>query len=449
MRVHMTVLACLVLLTLQAVPGFGSVPSQITVQGKVTDAAGAPLPAGVKSFVFRIFNASTGGSQIWPSVGSEAQSISTNVDGLWSGQLGAVNPLTDAVFADSVRWLEITVNGELLPRIRLVTAPYAMRVSTVDGAAGGGVTSNMAITSNLYLKGTALGAASGCWVQFNDGGGTAMGYIGDGSDDDQDLYLYAYVGNLKLTTSSGIVLTAGSNGNVGIGTAPSSGDKLKIVQPSGTTAVYGFSSNLNGIGVEGRCDNGGVAYGIYGVSATGFAGRFSGAVDVAGTLSKNAGSFKIDHPLDPANKYLSHSFVESPDMMNIYNGIAVTNANGDVTVTMPDWFDALNRDFRYQLTVIGQFAQAIISKKLVSNAFSIKTDKPNVEVSWQVTGIRQDAYANAHRIPVEEFKPTAERGFYRNPAVLGQPEEKDIDWARHPEMMRQMKDERAKANASE
>ena len=121
-------------------------------------------------------------------------------------------------------------------------------------------------------------------------------------------------------------------------------------------------------------------------------------------------SFKIDHPLDPANKYLSHSFVESPDMMNIYNGNVVTDGNGDALVPLPEWFETLNRDFRYQLTVIGQFAQAIVANKVANNQFSIKTDKPNVEVSWQVTGIRQDAWANAHRIPVEEEKERAASG---------------------------------------
>ena len=144
-----------------------------------------------------------------------------------------------------------------------------------------------------------------------------------------------------------------------------------------------------------------------------------GNVHVTGNLSKGGGSFKIDHPLDPANKYLYHSFVESPDMMNIYNGNIVTDKRGLAMVTLPDYFGALNRDFRYQLTVIGQFAQAIVLKKLNSNRFTIKTSKPGVEVSWQVTGIRQDAYANAHRIPVEENKPPQEQGHYLHPELFG------------------------------
>ena len=152
-----------------------------------------------------------------------------------------------------------------------------------------------------------------------------------------------------------------------------------------------------------------------------------GNVHVSGNLSKGGGSFKIDHPLDPANKYLYHSFVESPDMMNIYNGNVVTDKQGLATVELPDWFEALNRDFRYQLTVIGQFAQAIVVKKVDKNRFTIKTNKPAVEVSWQVTGIRQDAYANAYRIPVEEMKPRQEQGHYLHPELFGAGAEKSLN----------------------
>ena len=161
-------------------------------------------------------------------------------------------------------------------------------------------------------------------------------------------------------------------------------------------------------------------------------------------LTKGGGSFKIDHPLDPANKYLYHSFVESPDMMNIYNGNVTTDAQGDAVVHLPDWFESLNRDFRYQLTVIGQFAQAIVATEIAEGRFSIKTDKPNVKVSWQVTGIRQDAWANANRIPVEEEKPEVERGFYLHPELYGAPEEKGVLWARDPKAMKQWKEARSK-----
>lgn len=143
----------------------------------------------------------------------------------------------------------------------------------------------------------------------------------------------------------------------------------------------------------------------------------SGNAVILGNLAKGGGSFQIDHPLDPQNKYLYHSFVESPDMMNVYNGNIVTDKRGLAVITLPAYFEALNRDFRYQLTVVGQFAQAIVLKKIEGNRFEIKTNKPRVEVSWQVTGIRQDPFANANRIQVEVDK-GQERGTYLHPQLF-------------------------------
>jgi hypothetical protein len=108
-------------------------------------------------------------------------------------------------------------------------------------------------------------------------------------------------------------------------------------------------------------------------------------------------------------------------MMNMYNGNVSTDAEGNATVDLPSYFEALNRDFRYQLTPIGEFAQAIVAEEVKDNRFRIRTDKPNVRVSWQVTGIRQDAWANAHRIEVEVEKPEGQRGKYLSPEEYGQP----------------------------
>ncbi|HEV8485344.1 MAG TPA: hypothetical protein VGV87_17510, partial [Blastocatellia bacterium] len=207
----------------------------------------------------------------------------------------------------------------------------------------------------------------------------------------------------------------------------------------------GGASNFGGAGVKGvggtgngagnRGGSGIEAFGGQGAggAAVGLAGKFNGDVQVTGNLSKGGGAFKIDHPLDPENKYLYHSFVESPDMKNIYDGNVLTDSSGEAVVVLPDYFEALNHDFRYQLTVIGTFAQAIIADKIQDNHFRIKTNAPNVEVSWQVTGIRHDAFANKHRIQVEEEKPKVERGYYLHPEAFGQPEEKSINWARDAE----------------
>lgn len=178
------------------------------------------------------------------------------------------------------------------------------------------------------------------------------------------------------------------------------------------------SNGLENIGVYGEADGTG--------ANSAFAGYFNGFVlmngdlNVLGNLSKGGGTFQIDHPLDPANKFLFHSFVESPDMMNIYNGNAMTGTDGKARIAFPEYFEALNQDFRYQLTVIGERADVWVSKKVEQNVFEITTDKPHIEVSWQVTGIRKDAWAMANRVIPEVEKPQAQRGKYLYPQLYGQ-----------------------------
>jgi hypothetical protein len=79
--------------------------------------------------------------------------------------------------------------------------------------------------------------------------------------------------------------------------------------------------------------------------------------------------------------------------------------------------------FRYQLTVIGQFAQAIVAEEIRDNRFTIKSDKPRIKVSWQVTGVRKDPWAVANRIPVEAQKTGDEKGRYLHPHLWERPGE--------------------------
>lgn len=196
--------------------------------------------------------------------------------------------------------------------------------------------------------------------------------------------------------------------------------------------VFGYSA-LGGYGVFGRSDHlsGRAVFGYH--SAGGTAGYFTGSVAVTGSLSKGSGTFKIDHPLDPEGKYLYHSFVESPDMMNIYNGEVRTDERGFATVTLPSYFEALNRDFRYQLTIVDDgdttdFVLAKVVQRIKGNTFVIKTSQPNIAVCWEVTGVRQDAFANAHRVRPEVDKEPENQGLYLHPKEHGLPEERGIDY---------------------
>ena len=193
---------------------------------------------------------------------------------------------------------------------------------------------------------------------------------------------------------------------------------------------------------EGSTDTNFSIYSTAGTTGVSYAGYFIGNVtvtgnlDVQGNISKGGGTFKIDHPTDPENKYLVHSFVESPEMMNVYNGNTTTDAQGFATVTLPEYFESANKDFRYQLTVLGQFAQAIVKEKINGNKFIIQTNIPNVEVSWQVTGIRNDPYAQKNRIvPVQE-KDGALKGKYLHPKAY---DKSDAEGINHQPRKREQK----------
>ena len=138
---------------------------------------------------------------------------------------------------------------------------------------------------------------------------------------------------------------------------------------------------------------------------------------------------KIDHPLEPESKYLYHSFVESPDMKNIYDGNLILDTNGESTVTLPDWFEASNMEFRYQLTAIGAPGPNLyIAEEISGNTFKIAGGTSGMKVSWQVTGIRHDPFADKNRIEVEVDKKTNDRGKYLHPEAYDQPKEKGIDY---------------------
>src|SRR5262249_25861327 len=250
-------------------------------------------------------------------------------------------------------------------------------------------------------------------------------------------------GDVRLTVNGGanfgvLGLTSGVSGAGVFGKNSGNGPGVRGESPNGdgrsgvgANGVFALSGASNGAGVF--AVNLGGGNGVFAQSVGGIAGFFSGSVTVTGTVTKGGGSFKIDHPVDPENKYLSHSFVESPDMMNVYNGNITLDARGEAWVTLPDWFEALNRDFRYQLTPIGAPANLYIAEEVIANRFKIAGGLPNGRVSWQVTGVRQDRWANAHRISVEEDKPDGERGFYLHPDAFGQTDDMRIPMSRaHP-----------------
>lgn len=271
---------------------------------------------------------------------------------------------------------------------------------------------------------------------------------------------WAGVYGLSTAAGAGVAgecsATSGGYGVYGIGPADAYG-----VYGTGGLGVFGTSSASGGtgvggqstsyIGVQGHCDGTAVGtYGVYGFGRDGvfgqassgsgagivgyigqgwYAGYFDGYVHVAGDFTvSGTKSFLIDHPLDPENKYLQHSCVESPDIKNIYDGVATADDAGEAVIRMPSYFEALNEDFRYQLTPIGNSApQLYLKREIESGTFIIGGAAPGQRVSWQITGIRKDAAAKANPLVVERDKPAEHKGLFLNPEAFGLPKEKGVD----------------------
>ncbi|NQT26266.1 hypothetical protein HQ585_12990 [candidate division KSB1 bacterium] len=266
------------------------------------------------------------------------------------------------------------------------------------------------------------------WVQAMKNIYSVYGYIRAG------IPTSAYVaGDIAATNNLVCDEDVNAGGNIEAdGYVQANGTSGRIGHIGGTSyGAYGKHMTSNNYGYIG-----GATYAVYGYNYGATAGRFFGNVEVSGIVSKGAGSFKIDHPLDPANKYLQHSFVESPDMMNIYNGNVILNRNGEAIVELPEYFEALNMDFRYQLTSIGGSGPNLyIAEEMLGNQFKIAGGLPDLKVSWQVTGIRQDAFANANRIKVELEKSVDERGKYLHTDAMGLPESASLDYNRNMKMV--------------
>jgi hypothetical protein len=162
-------------------------------------------------------------------------------------------------------------------------------------------------------------------------------------------------------------------------------------------------------GVLGQASTATLGYGVY---ATGDMG------------ASGVKSFRIDHPDDPANKYLLHYSSESPFPQNFYSGNAVTDEKGYAWVELPQYFSQINTNIKYQLTVVddadsSDFVQVKVSKKVVGSRFQIRSSAPNVEVSWRIEADRDDLRIRANRPTDIREKSVNEKGKYQHPEYYG------------------------------
>jgi hypothetical protein len=261
--------------------------------------------------------------------------------------------------------------------------------------------------------------AGGIGAQGFAPGSNAIGVAG--SSNTFGAVAHSLIGNVSL----GVI---GDSAN-GYGVAATSDSSYALIAENKSTTDTMVTVN----------NGGGSPFYAQGTGGYGFVDQ-NGNLILTGVVFAAAKDFKIDHPLDPANKYLYHASIESSEMKNIYDGIATLDAAGSATVALPDWFEAVNGDFRYQLTAMGAPGPNLhIAQEISNHQFTIGGGQPGMKVSWQVTGVRHDAYAKAHPLHVSVDKPEGERGYYIHPDLYGAPAEKSLAAAHRTQMMQHAK----------
>lgn len=185
--------------------------------------------------------------------------------------------------------------------------------------------------------------------------------------------------------------------------------------------VGGRATSTSGIGVRGVAEaTSGQTYGVLGQasSSAGYGVYSNGNFAANGTKS-----FQIDHPLDPENRILNHYCAEGPEPMNIYSGTITLDQAGAAVVQLPAYFEAINRDFRYQLTPLGApMPNLYVAVEVRGNEFGIAGGVAGKRVSWQLSAVRNDRWVQTVGAPTEVDKTPQQRGRYLTPALYGHPE---------------------------
>ncbi len=419
------ILICVIFLNLCNLCFSQEIPQKISYQGKLLE-SGVPV-TGTKSITFTI--------DTW----SETHPSVQVTDGLYSVTLGETTPIPTSIFDNSsTTTLQITVAGSpLSPQTDIFSVPYAYKTEKAVNAEnadaiGGNAVSTTSPTTDHVLKWN----GSQWTPQTDELGGLTLPYAGtnSGSSNAFEITNTGTMHAFKITDNGDAAAiyidNASGPGWGAIEIDNYAGVGIDINNKSASTKE---ALNVYHTGDDFHC-----AYfylsnvsnpddAVYArTTGTGYAGYFNGDLYA---VSANAGikAFKIDHPLDPENKYLFHSSVESSDMMNVYNGNIVLDNNGEAIVELPEWFNALNKDFRYQLTCIGGYAPVYVDEEISNNSFKISGGASGIKISWQVTGIRRDPLADKNRIQVEVEKPDKYKGHYLHYKAYNQPIEKSIE----------------------
>ncbi len=169
-----------------------------------------------------------------------------------------------------------------------------------------------------------------------------------------------------------------------------------------------------------------------GVFADGYAraGVFGNSIQVYGGVYKTICNFEIDHPLDPLNKVLRHTSVESPEPVVIYRGKAQLDAGGEAVITLPGYFVALTMEDEATVTLTSIGRPFPVGYEWEARFASFRAyGEAGREISWVVYADRDDPAMEHHRHLVEAEKGPGvgcPKGKLLDPTAYGYPEEMGV-----------------------
>lgn len=323
------------------------------------------------------------------------------------------SPSGYAVYADG--------NGAFSGKVALgsLGIPAAARLQIDDSGDNNGILINLpsqvgfgrglSVNSQGYGQGVHAYAKGGTGVEGDTSSTGAAGVIGGKSAPGEGIVGFSR----HPSSGNGIGAVVGRNDAPGGYGVRGFGTKDDCI---GVIGQVGISGGMNGFAVRGDVIHlNGTGIGLYG-NATGasqFAVFANG--DHGGTGLK---SFLIDDPEDPTNKMLRHFCTEGNQPLNAYSGNVTTDGQGYAWVTLPSYIDDINKDFRYQLTVLDEgddFVQVKVCKKMTGGRFQVRTSKPGVEVSWRLEGVRNDLRVQKYGYSDVVEKPANWKGKYLRP----------------------------------
>ena len=372
-----------------------------TYQGSLME-SGSPMN-GTADIDVSLWNALAAGSQVGLTQSMVAVPVA---DGLFSLELDF-----GAAALDGDRWLEITINGTTLsPRQKVTASPYSIHTRGIFVDDAGQVAIGPPVPAARLDVRSSAGIQPTLNVENTSPGGNAIKARSDGT------------GGVTMSVSH-----LGESGNTRALYAAAFSPNgfairaLNFAESGLAQGIDGWTYSSTGRGVIGNANSlTGVTYGVFGEvfgNPNGFGVFANGNLGASGFKT-----FRIDHPTDPANKYLVHYSSEGPEPINEYSGNVNLGADGSAWVQLPDYFEMINIDFRYTLTAIGSPAPGLyIASEVQDNAFRIAGGQAGLKVSWEVKGRRNDPYARAYAAPVVVEKKDIEVGRYLQPQLFGKP----------------------------